>query len=671
MKIIQNNPYRIAGILSNVTARELQKQKTKIKAYTKVGKEIKSDYDFQILENIARTEDSVNKAFSYVEQNHDKVNYSLFWFLNTSPFDNTAIEYLKNGNKEKAVEIWEKVTIDKDVNSKNFSGFNNLGTLKLLSENKSDIKIGIESKIKLIESDYFENFVHSVADETFTIDNQKQSESFIDELLTQFKNKFPSSETLQLFSGCNGTTHSFISKKFTEEPIQKIESQIESCKKKRKNNNSSAYEYGLKLYADTKADLSLLKYLLDTNNLKYNAYADQLANEIMQCGIDYFNESNENDSSEDYLELAQKLTKLADSIAVGRLAKDRAKDSLSTLEEMKGRVVLQAIDLIQSVKDAYETNEVTIRRQVKELEETDIQIKLGYKTINHSAVEDNIRNSIDWSKVNDLIKEVLHDRNLEKIKSSPNSQHKTEFLKLANWLKKHSQNNSIIDRITEKYKKIPPKLSFKILSSEITNTDNKPIYTKYIRYIGLKLDLKVMEDTTVTFYLKYINPNGSIKRNSEISPIGYSQSVPKSLNKLSSTINLPGWGNADKCNYDIGEHRIEVYVDEYLIHTKKYNVDLAPSEKIEKEIACAENKLKKIQQTNYFETEINTAKNELYEIHKFQLFRGSSEKQRQIQSQQRIIDQLIAKSESEKKKNITMHEEKIYKLKMELSAQTY
>ena len=150
MELIKNNPYRIAGILSNATTKELEKQKGKIKAYSKVGKEIKSDFDFQILGIIDRTEDSVNKAFSNVEQNQDKVNFSLFWFLNANPFDNTAIEYLKNGDAEKAVEIWEKVTTDKDVNSKNFSAFNNLGTYKLLSKNKPDIKTGIDAKIKLV-----------------------------------------------------------------------------------------------------------------------------------------------------------------------------------------------------------------------------------------------------------------------------------------------------------------------------------------------------------------------------------------------------------------------------------------------------------------------------------------------------------------------------------------
>ena len=49
------------------TEDQKQKQKTKIKAYTRVGKEIKSDFDFQILKSIDRTEDSVNKAFSNVE----------------------------------------------------------------------------------------------------------------------------------------------------------------------------------------------------------------------------------------------------------------------------------------------------------------------------------------------------------------------------------------------------------------------------------------------------------------------------------------------------------------------------------------------------------------------------------------------------------------------------
>ncbi|AIZ40453.1 hypothetical protein [Cellulophaga baltica] len=430
MEIIKNNPYRIAGILSNASERELQKQKTKIRAFSKVGKEIKSDFDFDVLGNITRTEDLIDKAFSNVEQNQDKVNFSLFWFLNASPFDNTAFEYLKNGNDEKADEIWKKVTQNKEVNSKNFSAFSNLGTYKLLSESQNDIKEGIDAKVKLIESDFFKNFVHTVADETFTIDSEKQIKILIDELLMQFKNQYSSTETLQLFSNCNGLIQKYLSKRFTEEPIHNIESLIESTKNKRKKNKSDAYQYGLNLANKCKAELILLQSLIGTTDLKYKTVADQLANEIMQCGIDYFNKSKEDNASNNYLQSAQKLTKIADSIAVGKLTKERAQDSLATLEEMKDRELSQAIDVLESIKSAYENNAVQLMAQVKKQEAS-----MGYgQSINWSKVTEMIMNSIDWDKATELIIDVIPKENIVKIKNSQNTSKINDYKKLVDFI---------------------------------------------------------------------------------------------------------------------------------------------------------------------------------------------------------------------------------------------
>ncbi|MUP45402.1 hypothetical protein E0K83_06540 [Gramella sp. BOM4] len=430
MNSIHNNPFRIAGILSNASERELQKQKTKIKAFTKVGKEIKSDYDFQVLETITRTEDSVNKAFSNVQQNQDKVNYALFWFLNLSPLDKTALEHLRNGNEEKAAEIWEKVTIHKEVNSKNFSAFNNLGTLKLLSKNKSHLKAGIEAKIKLIESNYFDEFIHSVADETFKIDKQKQSESLIDELLRQFKEKFSNTETLQLFSGCNGTTQKYLSKKFTEGPLHQIESKIESCKKKRKGNKIGAYKFGLNLFTETKKDLEFLKSLLGLNDLKYKSIADQLANEIMQCGIDYFNESQKQDANENYLESAQKLTKLAASIAVGKLVKDRAKDNLGSLTDMKDRELNKAIAVLTSIKLAYEKAISEIDTQVARMQRT-----MSFnQTINYTKVAKMKASCLNWDKVVEVVNNGITINDVETIQRCPNNNKVSEYKTLVNFL---------------------------------------------------------------------------------------------------------------------------------------------------------------------------------------------------------------------------------------------
>ncbi|MGY0393303.1 hypothetical protein ACW5R3_12195 [Bizionia sp. KMM 8389] len=621
MELIQNNPYRIAGILSNATLRELERNKSKFLKYIEVGKQPKSEIDFEpLIGDLTRTKDNLQKAFSNVEQNQDKVNYSLFWFLNVSPFDNTALEYLKSGDEKKAIEIWEKVTNDKDVNSKNFSAFNNLGTYKLLSQSKTEIKKGIEAKIKLIESEFFENFVHSVADQTYTIDKYKQSEKLIDELLTQLNNQYSSSETLQLFSGCNGTTQNYLSKKFTEQPLHNIESRIESCKKKRKDDSSNGYKLGLELFTSTKKDLSHLKSLIGVNDLKYKTIADQLANQIMQCGIDYFNASQENDSNEDFLKNAQELNKTALSIASGRLVKDRAKDHIATLEEMRDQEVNQAIALLQSVKDAYETNEANIRRQIEELKENDIELKYGLKTINYSAVEDNIKNSIEWNKVNDLIKEVLSDKRLVKIKESTKTEAKNEFWELMNWLEDHSLKSSTISNIIAAYKKIPPKLFFDIVSAEITNTDNKPFYIEDIRYVGLKLKIISNGNRKVTIYKKYVNPDGKYSHSTKSSPEGYTTSSVVTITPETTIIDLGGWGNEKECTYMVGEHKIEVYVEHFKVYTKTFKVDWSPNKKSE------------------LTRRLNILQNELSEVQKFKWFRGSETKQREVKEVQDKIN---------------------------------
>lgn len=431
MKLIQDNPYRIAGILANASEREVVRQKSKISRSAGIGRQVDSELDFPFMNTIDRTDlNSVNKAFSGIEQNQDKVSHSLFWFVKANTFDETAIKYLINGDKEKAVEIWDKVTNGKEVTSKNFSCFNNIGTLKLLSESQQEIKEGLEAKIKLIESPNFADFVHTVADQTYTIDNQKQAEKFVDDVLKQVKGKYSSSDTLNLFSNCNGTTKKYLSQKFTEEPIHKIESQIETCKKKRKENKGNAYEFGLKLYTNTKDELALLKSVLGTSDLKYKALADQLANEIMQCGIDYFNESQENNSRANYLESSQKLTKLADSIAVGKMAKDRAKDSLATLEDMKDREINKAIAILSSIKMAYEKAISEIDAQVARMRMT-----MSYnQTINYSKVDKMKADCLNWNKVVEVVSDGISMNDVEIIQRCSNQAKVSEYKNLVDFL---------------------------------------------------------------------------------------------------------------------------------------------------------------------------------------------------------------------------------------------
>lgn len=616
MNSIINNPYRIVGIISNASAREIQSRKGKISAYAKVGKEITSEYDFPFLDSLERSSLIIDKAFSDIEQNQNKVFYSLFWFLNLNPIDNTAIQHLISGNKEKAIEIWGKLTDEKEVNVKNFSAFNNIGTIYLLENSKEKIKQGITAKIKLIESENFKDFVHIVADETFSIDKNKQIEILIDELLAQLKNKYSTAETTDLFSNCNGTTQKYLSKKFTEEPIHKIELQIEQCTKKRTKDKSNAYKFGTDFYNNTKSELTLLKSIVGNTNLQYRMLADNIAKEILQCSVDYFNESQEQDKSSNYLEEAMKLAKLAESIAVNVATKNKVKENISTLEGMKDQELSQIVEVLKSVKLMYEDNERKINQEVRDLEKNDVLIKLGHKSINWSAVKDNIRNSINWGNVNDLLSEILTDKNLKKIKESDKTEAKKEFWKLINWTEDNSLKSATISRIIETYKNISPKLYFEILSAEITNTDNKPFYVEDIRYVGLKLKVRSSGTQKVTIYKKYINPEGKYSHSSKISPEGYTTAGDFTIIPSSNIIDLGGWGNEKECTYMVGEHKIEIYVEHYKIFTKSFQVDWSPNKQAE------------------LTRNLELLQNELREVEKFQWFRSSETKQKEVKAVQ-------------------------------------
>lgn len=622
MKSISNNPYRIAGILSNSSAKEVQGRKSKMSAFASVGKAITSEYDFSFFAPLQRDSNTIDKAFSDIEQNQNKVLHSLFWFLNLNAIDSTAIQYLIGGQRFKAIEIWEKITDDKEVTSKNFSAFNNIGTLYLLEESKEKIKKGITAKIKLIESESFKDFVHTVADETFYIDTNKQTELFVDEILLQLKNKFSTTETMALFGNCNETTQKYLSKKFTEEPIDKIETQIEQTRNKRKDNKGNAYRFGIDLHNNVKNELTLLKSILGTGNLQFKMLADNIAKEILQCSIDYFNESQEQEKTGNYLQEAMNLAKTAEGLAVNSATREKVTENIRALKEMKDRELSQAIEVLKSIKSAYEENERNIRQEVKRMQETDILRRMGHQSINWRAVEDNIKSSINWVNVNELLVDILPQASLKKIKESDKTQLKDKFWELLDWVKEKSLLNSQILQIIQNYKNIPSKIYFEILSAEITNTDSNsnlitlPFHIENIRYIGLKLKINSYGNQKVTIYKKYINPEGKYSSSSNTSPKGYTSSNEITITPESKILDLGGYGNAKECTYMVGEHKIEIYLDHYKIFTKTFQIDWSPKRKAE------------------LTRNLELMHNELREVEKFQWFRSSETKQKEVKAVQ-------------------------------------
>lgn len=329
MKLITKNPYRIIGVTANANARTFQKQKAKMTTFAKVGKEITSDYDFKFLEEVARSNIEVDRAFVDLEHNQNKIHYALFWFVEITPFDSTALEWLKNGASQKGASIWRKLTNDKLVTKQNYSAFNNLGTLCLL--NDKHLPLGIQLKTALIESPYLQTFAQEVVDKTVAIEPEKQLTLFIKEIQKSFS-VLSSQAFLALFDGCSQTVKKQVSNILTEAPAQRIEQAVHKSKQQREQDSRSANQFGLDLYDVVAEDLVMLQTLLGKDSPSYQLVADKIAEELNQCAIDYFKARAENgDPSID----AQKLLNYAKLITVSQRLKQQLEETLADIREWK------------------------------------------------------------------------------------------------------------------------------------------------------------------------------------------------------------------------------------------------------------------------------------------------------------------------------------------------
>lgn len=131
-----------------------------------------------------------------------------------------------------------------------------------------------------------------------------------------------------------------------------------------------------------------------------------------------------------------------------------------------------------------------------------------------------------------------------------------------------------------------PQCNFVILDSELTHTNNgnlpvtNPFIRGDVRYIGLNFKIEVLANQTVKFFLKYIQPNGTIKTGTS-SPAGFSFAEDKIINVNTKLISFSGWGNAEKSTYIVGTHHIEVWIDNCMIYRKSFVVDWSLEEKQE------------------------------------------------------------------------------------------
>jgi len=340
---LSKNPFRVIGISSNSGQKIIQKNLSKLKAFSKIGKSKEFDYDLSFL-NLApidRSFDIISKVESRILLDENKLKYSLFWFQDVSSFDSIALANLIKGDSGKALEIWAKIMKSGKVNSKNFSAFNNTSTLLLflqLESSKTDqfkndsvsiskLKQALDQKIKLIKSDYFLDYCLSIGVKS-DINTTEIQKFFTETMLEVLNQNFTNKQLLELVSGLGTDLSESINSSLVKEPISNIKEQLKISAAALKDNVKEGLVIGKILIKNTVSDIRYLKETIGVDHYNYEALAGNLSNQILQCGINYFNETGDDQS---YLNSY----KYALSIAPNEKIKSRAKDTIKHCEEEK------------------------------------------------------------------------------------------------------------------------------------------------------------------------------------------------------------------------------------------------------------------------------------------------------------------------------------------------
>lgn len=375
MKLIKTNPYRTIGLLVGAKAAEQARQINRLKMYLEAEQEPQGDFSFPILGKIYRTVDSVTEASSKLNLDTDRLNAALFWFYKGNPItDEPAFDALKDSDFQTAIDIWLKLTGSGEVTQRNTSAFQNLSTLLLchgLDDSKVDINVfeyGLSLKLQFLESDFINDLKTIATDETFKPTKKEIQLAFLHALEAEIEknSRISPSQLIDIINKHNFSAKDDFLKGFVQKPIEQIERRIDEAKAKRKSSKANADKAGNTLFEQTKEDLSQISSILSTSNLKFSAISDKVSDEILQCGIDYF--QYHRDSSTNPGRTSMDLFRKAKTLAIGNIAKQRCQENTENLQEwiddeperIKQQRIINDLEKLKRLIDEYEEKSETV-----------------------------------------------------------------------------------------------------------------------------------------------------------------------------------------------------------------------------------------------------------------------------------------------------------------------
>lgn len=309
-----NNPYRVLGLFSPITSKELAKRSNDLETFIEFGKAKSYPLDMSTNEvELTRTVGSIQDATRSLESDNDRVFNSLFWFYQLDSVDEIAFEAIKGNNFVKAYDLWDSQILSSS--KPKFSWLINANVLSFFEMESSGIS---HDKIYRVIERYgavtkdLEGIKAGVLQSNKNIvDSTATSKKLVDSLIEfatdnrTSNSKGSSLELLGAFTSYQHDIQEYAQSKITNPYILEIEEVIKEVRE-RLNEDTSWIIYSL---ADQlKEKESLIRELdLYCSDYKVQKLINEYAETAMRCSVFAHNKLEESDFAKEIIDWASDL----------------------------------------------------------------------------------------------------------------------------------------------------------------------------------------------------------------------------------------------------------------------------------------------------------------------------------------------------------------------------
>ena len=331
MQSLRENPFRLLGLLSSSSSREIDSRSKKLRQYLEAGVEpnVNPDYYCPTLgrKPMRRLPESIEQVRGMLTLDQDKLLYALLWFVQMNEVtDPVALEALAQGDLAEAERIWRQQVYAADgslraITDRNSSAYHNLSVYLLCSAQSADIVTGVKLGLMALEQGSVLSFLQEKLGVS-SMSLQDVELLYLNRLISDIQKRprggLP--QLMDLLGHQEYTAKKALMKSYALEAVKTLEETIERSVHQSKTVAGAGLAEGEKLLREGGEMLQQIAVSLPKNDPKYERASNALAKGVKSCGEGYFEDCSEQDdfASQRLLELYRKTQTFACSDFVSK-----------------------------------------------------------------------------------------------------------------------------------------------------------------------------------------------------------------------------------------------------------------------------------------------------------------------------------------------------------------